>query len=77
MNKCLENGRTSEWMAKGRTCLIYKGEKKGNETSNFRSITCLPIMWEVFKTILAEQVYEHIERDKLLLDEQKGLQRAD
>ena len=34
LTKCLENGKTPEWMAKGRTCLILKEEKKGNETSN-------------------------------------------
>ena len=32
LNKCLENSKTPEWMTKGRTCLILKDEKKGNET---------------------------------------------
>ena len=44
LNKCLENGKTPEWMTKGRTCLILKDEKKGNETSNFRRNTYLPII---------------------------------
>ena len=70
MNKCLENGKTLEWMMKGKTCLILKDEKKGNETSNFRLIMCLPIMQKVFIGILAEQVYGHMERVKLLSDEQ-------
>ena len=35
-------------------------DKKGNETSIFRPIKCLPIMWEVFTRILAEQVYGHV-----------------
>ena len=60
---------------KGRICLILKHEKKGNETSNFRPITCLSIMWKVFTGILAEQVYGHMEREKLLLDEPKGCRR--
>ena len=59
-------------MTKGRTCLILKDKKKGNETSNFRP---LPIMWKVFTRILAEQVYGHIEREKLLPDEQNGCRR--
>lgn len=44
LNKSLENGRIPEWMAIRRTCLILKGKKKGNETSNSRPVTCLPIM---------------------------------
>ena len=44
LNNCLENSKTPDWMAKGRTCLILKDKKKGNKTSNFRSITCFPIM---------------------------------
>ena len=67
--KCLENGKTPEWMMKGRTCLILKDEKKGNETSNFQPITCLPILRKVFTRILSKQVYGHVEREKLLPDE--------
>ena len=75
LNKCLENSKTSEWITKGRTCLILKDEKKENETSNFRPITCLPIIWEVCTGILAEHVYGHMEREKFLPDEQKGCRR--
>ena len=49
-----------------------KRQKKGNETSNFRPITCLSIMWKVFTGILAEQVYRNMEREKILPEEQKG-----
>ena len=62
-------------MTKGRTCLILKDKKRGNETSNFRLITCISIMWKVFIGLLAEQVYGHIEKEKLLSDEQKGCRR--
>lgn len=30
LNKCLENGKTPEWMTKRRTCLILKDERKWN-----------------------------------------------
>ena len=62
-------------MTKGRTCLIPKNEKKGNEISHFRPIMCLPIIWKVFIGILAEQVYGHMKSEKLLPDEQKGCRR--
>ena len=60
---------------KGRTFLILKDKKKGNGTSTFRPITCLPFMWKVFTGILAEQLYGHKEREKLLPDEQKDCRR--
>ena len=71
LNKCLDNGKRTERMAKGITCLTLKEEKKGNETSNFRLIMCLPIMWKLFIGILADQVYEQ----KVLPDKQKGCRR--
>ena len=75
LNKCLENGKTPEWMAKGRTYFIFKDEKKGNETPNFGLITCFPIMWKVFIGILAALVYGHMEREKLLPGEKEVLRR--
>ena len=40
-----------------------KDEKRGNKTSNFILITCLPMMWNVSTGILAEQFYEHMEKE--------------
>ena len=42
-------------ITKGRTCLILKDDRMGNETSNFSPITCLPIMQKIFTGILAWQ----------------------
>ena len=62
LNKFLENGKTPEWMTKGRTCLILKDKKKGNETSNFWPTLLSPIMWIM-------------ERENLLLDEHRSCRR--
>ena len=48
---------------------------KGNDTSNFKTIRCLPIMWKVFTGILSEQAYGRMEREKMLPGEQKGYKR--
>ena len=40
-------------------------EKERNESSNFRPITCLPIMRKVSAEVMMEQVYGHMEREKL------------
>ena len=45
------SGEVSSWMTKGRTCLIVKEKSKGALVSNFRPITCLPIMWKLLKLI--------------------------
>lgn len=28
VNRCIENGKTTEWMTKGRTCFILKDERE-------------------------------------------------
>ena len=75
MTKLLENGITPEWMTKGRTCLILKDKKKGNETSNLGQLRAFLSCEKIFLVILAEQVYGHTEREKLLSDEQKDCRR--
>ena len=58
-----------------RNLLDTERRKERNETSIFRLIKCLPIMWTVFTRILAKQVHGHMEREKLFSDEQKGCRR--
>ena len=55
--------------------MINERRKEGKGNVKFRSIKWLPIMWKVFAGILAEQVYGHMEREKLLSDKQKGCRR--
>ena len=52
LNGCLEMGVVPEWMTKGRTCLILKDRSKGGLLSNYRPITCLPLMWKLLTGIL-------------------------
>ena len=47
MNKCLQTAHVPEWMTKGRTTLIQKDPNKGTAPSNYRPITCLPMMWKI------------------------------
>jgi len=46
LEQSLEEG-TPGWMPKGRTILIQKDKKQGNAASNYRPITCLPILWKL------------------------------
>ena len=62
-------------MVSGRTTLIVKDKTKGNLVSNFRPITCLPMMWKLFTGIIAEEIYSHLESNNILPVEQKGCRK--
>ena len=44
--------------------------------SNFRPITCLPLIWKLLTGILAEELYEHLEKTNLLAREQKRCKKG-
>ena len=64
-----------DWMTKGRTVLVMKDKDERGELTNFRPITCLPIMWKLLTGVLADKMYEHLEEKQLLQEEQKGCRR--
>ena len=44
LNDCLQQDDVPSWLTQGSTTFIVKDESKGAEVSNFRPITCLPLM---------------------------------
>eukprot|EP00112_Aurelia_sp_Birch-Aquarium-sp1_P022216 Seg6175.2 transcript_id=Seg6175.2/GoldUCD/mRNA.D3Y31 product="hypothetical protein" protein_id=Seg6175.2/GoldUCD/D3Y31 len=52
--RCLEED-TPEWVTKGRTVLIQKDKSKGIESSNFRPITCLPLVWKLLTGLITDE----------------------
>ena len=46
LNAVVESGDVTAWMTYGRTVLCVKDKSKGNVASNFRLISCLPLMWK-------------------------------
>ena len=75
LNEHVIPGEVPPWMTKGRTCLIVKHKSKGALVSNFRPITCLPIMWKLLTGIIGAELYNHLEGKNLLPEEQKGCRR--
>ena len=75
LKECMEQGDVPEWMVKGRTVLFQKDPLKGNAASNYRPIACLPLMWKLLTGILADKIYDHLQMNRLLPDEQKGCRR--
>ena len=76
MNSALRLGSVPKWMTSGRTILIPKDPQKGSVPSNFRPITCLPIMWKLLTGIISEHVFCFLNRNELMPWEQKGCGRG-
>ena len=51
---------------------MQKDKSKGNIASNYRPITCLPLMWKLLLGVIVDQIYGHLDLKKLLQKEQKG-----
>ena len=64
------------WLTRGRTSLLQKDKSKGNVSSNYRQITCLPLMWKLLRGAIADQIYAHLDQEKLLPEEQKGCRKG-
>ena len=60
----------------GRTSLLQKDKSKGNIASNYRPITCLPLIWKLLTGVIADQIYAHLDQEKLLPEEQKGCRKG-
>ena len=75
LKACVEQGEVPEWMVKGRTVLFQKDPEKGTDVQNYRPIACLPLMWKLLTGIFADKIYDHLQANNLLVDEQKGCRR--
>ena len=57
------------------TALLQEDKTKGNIASNYRPITCLPLMWKLLSGVNADQIYGHLDQQKLLPEEHKGCRK--
>ena len=69
------NEHLPEWLTYGRTVLCQKDITKGTSVDNYRPIFCLPIIWKLFTGIVSDHLYDVLEEEKLLPEEQKGCRR--
>ena len=75
LKECLDSRFVPIWLTRGRTALLQKDKSKGNIASNYRPMTCLPLMWKLLSGVIADQIYGHLDQQKLLTDEQKGCRK--
>ena len=57
-------------------CTLSEGFKKSNAVENYCPITCLPLMWKLLIGMIAEDMYDYVEHEKLLPEEQKEWRRG-
>ena len=72
LNEYLNSEFVPGWLTRGRTSLLQKDKSKGNVASNYRPITCLPLMWKLLTGAIADQIYAYLDQERLLPEEQKG-----
>ena len=76
MNRCLQGTQVPEWMTKGKTILIQKDPSKGTTPNNYRTITCLPIMWKILTAQIKENIYFSLTSRGLFPEKQKGCHKG-
>ena len=59
LKECLDSGFVPSWLIRGRTSLLQKDKSKVNVASNYRAITCSPLMWKLLTGVIADQIYVH------------------
>ena len=68
--------RLPEWMTYGSTVLCQKDPANSIAADNFRPISCLTLMWKLTTGILADNMCDYLEREKILPEEQKGCRKG-
>lgn len=64
-----------DFMTRGITVLLPKGQYCA-EPSKYRPITCLPTTYKLLTAIIAVKVYNHLDANALLDEEQKGCRKG-
>ena len=52
----LYSGFVHTWLTKGRTASLQKDKSTSNIASNYRSITLLPLMWKLLKSVNVDKI---------------------
>ena len=68
LKECLDSGFVSSWLTRGRTSLLQKDKSKGNVASNYRPITCFPLIWKLLTGVIADQIYAYLDQERLLTE---------
>ena len=76
LKECINSWFAPSWLTRRRTSLLQKDKSKGNVASIYRPTTCLPLMGKLITGVIADQIYAHLDQEKLLPEEQKGWRKG-
>ena len=76
VKECLESGFVPSWFTRERTSVLQKDKSKGNVACNYRPIACLLLMWKLLTGVIVDQIYAHLDQEKLTPEEQKGCRKS-
>ena len=76
LKEYLDSGFVPSWLTRGRTSLLQKNRSKGNVACSYIPITGLPLMWKLLTGVTADQIYAHLDQEKLLPEKQKGYRKG-
>ena len=69
------DGNIPDRITIGKTSLILKNPDEPTKESNYRPITCLPTIWKLLTSIIADQIYTFLANNRLIPWQQKGNKR--
>ena len=75
LDDCIQAGDVPNWAVESRAVLMQKVARKGNDVGNYRPIACLNLLWKLLTGIINEKVYNNLNQQNLLPEEQKDFQR--
>ena len=72
MNKNIQSFSITSWLLKTRTVLLQKDPAKGNSVGNYHPKASLNLSWKLKISVIAYNLYQHLENENLLLEKHKG-----
>ena len=61
---------TPEWLVEGTTNLLPKKEETWIP-KNYRPIACLPTTFKILTSVIADRMYNHLEKESIMTPEQR------
>ena len=72
MNENIQPLSVLSWFLKSRPVLIQKDLAKGNVVGNYQPKPSVNLLWKLKTDIVGDKLYQHLENDNLILEEQNG-----
>ena len=71
MNRCQQEDYVPKRMTKGKITFIQKDSHKWTDPNNYRSITCLPMIWKILTAQIREEIYYSLTSNEFSPEEQE------